>query len=59
MTQHVVVTISADTPIYVVFEKTPKSNAPAARGTAASARAGNSLNAEEVRQLLQLQRELN
>src|ERR1700675_2986225 len=27
VTQHIVVTISADTPIYVVFEKTPKSSA--------------------------------
>jgi hypothetical protein len=59
VTQHIVVTISADTPIYVVFEKTPKSNASAARGTAASAGAGNSMNAGELRQLLQLQRELS
>jgi hypothetical protein len=59
VTQHIVVTISADTPIYVVFEKTPKSNDSAARGTAASARAGNSMNALELRQLLQLQRELS
>jgi hypothetical protein len=58
VTQHIVVTISADTPIYVVFEKTPKSNDSAARGTATSARAGNSMNAGELRQLLQLQREL-
>ena len=27
VTQHIVVTISADTPIYVVLEQTPKSNA--------------------------------
>jgi hypothetical protein len=59
VTQHIVVTISADTPIYVVFEKTPKSNDSAARGTATSARAGNSMNAGELRQLLQLQRELS
>jgi hypothetical protein len=59
VTQHIVVTISADTPIYVVLEKTPKSNDSAARGTATSARAGNSMNAGELRQLLQLQRELS
>ena len=59
MTQHIVVTISADTPIYVVFEKTPKSNDSAARGTATSARAGNSMNDGELRQLLQVQGELS
>ncbi len=59
VTQHIVVTIPADTPIYVVFEKTPKSNPAAMRGTIGSTQPGNSANAEELRQLLQLQRELN
>jgi len=59
VTQHIVVTIPADTPIYVVFEKTPQFNAAAARGTVSDTQAGNSINAEELRQLLQLQRELN
>jgi hypothetical protein len=59
VTQHIVVTIPADIPIYVVFEKTPKSNADPARGTVAGPRACNPVKAEELRQLLQLQRELN
>jgi hypothetical protein len=59
VTQHIVVTLPADTPIYVVFEKTPKFSAAAARGTVSGTQAGNSINAEELRQLLQLERELN
>jgi hypothetical protein len=54
VTQHIVVTISAGTPIYVVLEETPKSNA-----TAVAYGSVNSANTEELRQLLQLQRELN
>ena len=54
VTQHVVVTISAGTPIYVVIEEAPKSNATAvAHGTV------NSVNNEGLWQLLQLQRELH
>jgi hypothetical protein len=54
VTQHIVVTISAGTPIYVVLEEPPKSNATAvAHGTV------NSANTEELRQLLRFQRELN
>jgi len=54
VTQHIVVTVSAGTPIYVVLEQAPKSNATTvAHGTV------NSANTEELRQLLQLQRELN
>jgi hypothetical protein len=53
------VTISADTPIYVVLEQTPKTNQgsqqPSARGVPTS----NSANVEQLRQLLQLQQELN
>jgi hypothetical protein len=59
ITQHIVVTISADTPIYVVLEQTPKSNQvslqPSGRGVPTS----NSANVEQLRQLLQLQQELN
>jgi hypothetical protein len=59
ITQHIVVTISADTPIYVVLEQTPKANQgpvqPSGRGVPAS----NSANVEQLRQLLQLQQELN
>jgi hypothetical protein len=54
VTQHIVVTISAGTPIYVVLEEAPKSNATeVAHGTV------NSANIEELWQLLQLQQELN
>lgn len=57
VTEHIVVTIAADTPIYVVLEQTPRTSAvsSATNGT----QPGNSTNAEELRQLLQLQRELN
>ncbi len=59
ITQHIVVTISADTPIYVVLEQAPKTNQgsqqPSGRGVPTS----NSANAEQLRQLLQLQQELN
>ena len=59
ITQHIVVTISADTPIYVVLEQTPKANQgslqPSGRGVPTS----NSANVEQLRQLLQLQQELN
>jgi hypothetical protein len=54
VTQHVVVTISAGTPIYIVLEEAPKSNAAAGAHGAV-----NSANTEELWQLLQLQRELN
>ena len=54
VTQHIVVTVSAGTPIYVVLEQAPKSNVTeVAHGTV------NSANIEELWQLLQLQRELN
>ena len=59
ITQHIVVTISADTPIYVVLEQTPKASQgplqPSGRGVPTS----NSANVEQLRQLLQLQQELN
>jgi hypothetical protein len=54
VTQHIVVTISADTPIYVVFEQTPKSQA-----APAITAPGSPTSAEQLKQLLQLQRELN
>ena len=59
VTQHIVVTISADTPIYVVLEQTPKSNAAWTQSGLHSTQLADSPNAEELRQLLQLQRELN
>jgi hypothetical protein len=59
ITQHIVVTISADTPIYVVLEQTPKPNQGSLQPSARSVPTSNSANAEQLRQLLQLQQELN
>ena len=59
ITQHVVVTISADTPIYVVLEQAPKTNQGSQQPSARSAPTSNSANIEQLRQLLQLQQELN
>lgn len=58
ITSRIVVTVSAGTPIYVVLEQTPK---PDAASGQSSTRSSQSLatNAEELRQLLQLKRELN
>jgi hypothetical protein len=58
VTQHIVVTISADTPIYVVLEQRPKSNAAWTQPELHSTQLADSPNADELRQLLQLQREL-
>ncbi len=57
--QHIVVTISADTPIYVVLEQTPKTNQVSQQPSARSVPTSNSVNVEQLRQLLQLQQELN
>jgi len=57
--QHIVVTISADTPIYVVLEQTPKTNQVSQQPSARSVPTSNSANAEQLLQLLQLQQELN
>ena len=59
ITQHIVVTISADTPIYVVLEQTPKPNQGSLQPSARSVPTSNSANGEQLRQLLQLQQELN
>jgi len=59
ITQHIVVTISADTPIYVVLEQTPKANQGSQQPSARSVPTPNSVNVEQLRQLLQLQQELN
>ena len=52
--QHIVVTVSAGVPIYVVLEQTPKTNQGSTPATQA-----HSANADQLRQLLQLQQELN
>jgi hypothetical protein len=59
ITQHIVVTISADTPIYVVLEQTPKTNHVSQETSGRSVPTSNSANVEQLRQLLQLQQELN
>ena len=58
ITSRIVVTVSADTPIYVVLEQTPKADAASGQSTARSSQSLTT-NAEELRQLLQLKRELN
>ena len=59
ITQHIVVTILADTPIYVVLEQTPKTNKTFVQPSARFAPTSDSANVEQLRQLLQLQQELN
>ena len=58
ITSRIVVTISADTAIYVVLEQTPKGDAPSVRSDGRSSQS-LATNAEELRQLLQLKQELN
>jgi hypothetical protein len=59
ITQHIVVTISADTPIYVVLEQTPKSNQASLQSSGRSVPTSNAANVDQLRQLLQLQQELS
>jgi len=51
--------VSAGAPIYVVLEQTPKSNQPSTQASARNTTTFNSSNADQLRQLLQLQQELN
>jgi hypothetical protein len=57
--QQIVVTVSAGAPIYVILEQAPKSNQPSAQTSPRNSPALNSSNADQLRQLLQLQQELN
>lgn len=57
--QQIVVTVSAGVPIYVVLEQTPKSNQPVAPTSTRNDATSNSSNVDQLRQLLQLQQELN
>ena len=59
ITQHIVVTISADTPIYVVLEQPPKTNQDPLQPSAPRVPTSDSVNVEQLHQLLQLQQELN
>lgn len=58
LTEHVVVTIPANTAIYVVLEKTASSRTVSGRPTLGSSQSTSSAKTDELRQLLQLQREL-
>lgn len=58
ITSRIVVTVSAGTPIYVVLEQTPKGDAASGRSDGRSSQLLTT-NAEELRQLLQLRRELD
>lgn len=58
LTEHVVVTIPANTPIYVVLEKNAKAKSASAGTTGDGPPLSNSANTDELRQLLQLRREL-
>ena len=57
--QQIVVTVSAGAPIYVVLEQTPKSNQHSPQTIPRNSPTSNSSNVDQLRQLLQLQQELN
>jgi hypothetical protein len=59
VTAHVVVNVAAGTPVYVVLEQTAKANVISPPSNLQGRRTVNSANVDELRQLLQLQRELN
>jgi hypothetical protein len=58
LTEHVVVTIPANTAIYVVLEKTASSRTASGRTMLSSSPSTGSVSTDQLRQLLQLQREL-
>jgi hypothetical protein len=58
LTEHIVVTIPANTPIYVVLEKNARPRTASAGTTGDGPPLSDSANTDELRQLLQLQREL-
>jgi hypothetical protein len=58
LTEHVVVTIPADTSIYVVLEHAARSSKTSTATSSSDSQPTNSSNVDELRQLLQLQREL-
>jgi hypothetical protein len=58
MTEHIVVTIPANTAIYVVLEKTASSRMASGRTALGSSQSTSSGTTDQLRQLLQLQREL-
>jgi hypothetical protein len=58
LAEHLVVTIPANTAIYVVLEKTASSETASRRTALASSPSTASASTDQLRQLLQLQREL-
>jgi hypothetical protein len=59
ITQNIVVSIAADTAIYLVFEQAPKSAVGSGPSGLHGTQPVNAVNVDELRQLLQLHRELN
>lgn len=59
LTEHIVVSVPADTEIYVVLQKSAKQIAQQSRSELPPSRPANQPNIDELRQLLQLQREMN
>ena len=58
LTERIVVSVPADTEIYVILQKTAKESGQSSRFTVPS-QSVNQSNIDELRQLMQLQRELN
>lgn len=58
LTERIVVSVPADTEIYVILQKAAKENSQSSRAQLPS-QAASQPNIEELRQLMQLQRELN
>jgi hypothetical protein len=58
LTEHVIVTIPADTSIYVVLEHSAKSSNASTSPSSSDSHPLNSASVDQLRQLLQLQREL-
>jgi hypothetical protein len=59
MTQHIVVTVSAGLPIYVILEQAPKANQALPQYPPRTAPTSNSAEVEQLRQVLSSQQELN
>jgi hypothetical protein len=59
ISQQIVVTVPAGVPIYVVLQQTPKSNQPSPQTIPRNPPTSSSSNVDQLRQLLQLQQELN
>jgi hypothetical protein len=58
LTEHIVVSVPADTEIYVILQK-PTKDPISAPGAQMPRQAANQPNSDELRQLMQLQHELN